>query len=180
MRFALLALICTLVGGCVDTTLDVPSNHPANPTAFPTAPAKPPPALMAEFDPFVAYEAVAPTDANLTGEHEHSRGSSRASAPAPTESSNVTHGAHDHGAQGTSDQAAPAAKPRPSSAGSPAGHDHGSSPAPAAKPSDQPSAGDPPVYTCPMHPEIMRNAPGNCPICGMKLVPKKPAAKGSP
>jgi hypothetical protein len=25
-----------------------------------------------------------------------------------------------------------------------------------------------------MHPEIVRNEPGNCPICGMKLVPKKP------
>ena len=22
-------------------------------------------------------------------------------------------------------------------------------------------------YTCPMHPEIVRNAPGDCPICGM-------------
>ena len=27
------------------------------------------------------------------------------------------------------------------------------------------------VYTCPMHPEIVRNAPGDCPICGMALVP---------
>ncbi|MEO8338121.1 MAG: heavy metal translocating P-type ATPase [Nitrospirota bacterium] len=27
-------------------------------------------------------------------------------------------------------------------------------------------------YTCPMHPEIVRNAPGNCPICGMALEPK--------
>jgi Cu+-exporting ATPase len=26
-------------------------------------------------------------------------------------------------------------------------------------------------YTCPMHPEIIRNAPGDCPICGMALVP---------
>jgi Cu+-exporting ATPase len=24
-------------------------------------------------------------------------------------------------------------------------------------------------YTCPMHPEIVRNAPGSCPICGMAL-----------
>jgi hypothetical protein len=29
------------------------------------------------------------------------------------------------------------------------------------------------AYTCPMHPEIIRDKPGNCPICGMKLVPKK-------
>ncbi|WP_379969948.1 copper-transporting P-type ATPase [Epilithonimonas sp. UC225_85] len=27
-------------------------------------------------------------------------------------------------------------------------------------------------YTCPMHPEIIRNEPGSCPICGMDLVPK--------
>ncbi len=26
-------------------------------------------------------------------------------------------------------------------------------------------------YTCPMHPEIVRDAPGACPICGMDLVP---------
>ncbi len=26
-------------------------------------------------------------------------------------------------------------------------------------------------YTCPMHPQIHRDEPGNCPICGMKLVP---------
>ncbi|MBJ6111771.1 efflux RND transporter periplasmic adaptor subunit [Hymenobacter sp. BT523] len=28
------------------------------------------------------------------------------------------------------------------------------------------------LYTCPMHPQIVRNAPGQCPICGMDLVPK--------
>jgi len=28
------------------------------------------------------------------------------------------------------------------------------------------------VYTCPMHPEIIRNEPGQCPICGMDLVQK--------
>jgi len=28
------------------------------------------------------------------------------------------------------------------------------------------------VYTCPMHPEIIRDKPGNCPICGMVLVKK--------
>ncbi len=29
-------------------------------------------------------------------------------------------------------------------------------------------------YTCPMHPEIIRDAPGSCPICGMNLVPMMP------
>ncbi len=27
-------------------------------------------------------------------------------------------------------------------------------------------------YTCPMHPEIVRSAPGTCPICGMTLEPR--------
>ncbi len=29
-------------------------------------------------------------------------------------------------------------------------------------------------YTCPMHPEIVKEVPGNCPICGMDLVPMVP------
>lgn len=28
------------------------------------------------------------------------------------------------------------------------------------------------LYTCPMHPEIVKDGPGNCPICGMALEPK--------
>ena len=27
------------------------------------------------------------------------------------------------------------------------------------------------IYTCPMHPQIRRTEPGNCPICGMALEP---------
>ena len=33
-------------------------------------------------------------------------------------------------------------------------------------------------YTCPMHPEIVRDAPGACPICGMALEPMSPPAAG--
>ena len=32
-------------------------------------------------------------------------------------------------------------------------------------------------YTCPMHPEIIRDKPGDCPLCGMHLVPLKKADK---
>lgn len=28
-------------------------------------------------------------------------------------------------------------------------------------------------YTCPMHPEVIKNTPGKCPKCGMDLVPVK-------
>ncbi len=31
-------------------------------------------------------------------------------------------------------------------------------------------------WTCPMHPEIVRDAPGSCPICGMALEPMTPSA----
>src|SRR5687768_13030599 len=27
-------------------------------------------------------------------------------------------------------------------------------------------------YVCPMHPEVVRHAPGSCPICGMALEPR--------
>jgi len=29
------------------------------------------------------------------------------------------------------------------------------------------------VYTCPMHPDIIKDKPGKCPKCGMTLVAKK-------
>jgi membrane fusion protein, copper/silver efflux system len=34
-------------------------------------------------------------------------------------------------------------------------------------------------YQCPMHPEIIRDKPGDCPICGMKLVPMVEASSGT-
>jgi P-type Cu+ transporter len=35
-------------------------------------------------------------------------------------------------------------------------------------------------YTCPMHPEIIRDAPGACPICGMALEPVVSAGRNLP
>jgi Cu+-exporting ATPase len=43
-------------------------------------------------------------------------------------------------------------------------HQHDAAPAPAK--------GEKIEYTCPMHPEVVRDAPGFCPICGMALEPR--------
>jgi len=45
-------------------------------------------------------------------------------------------------------------------------------PAPAASPSVEATPGS--IYTCPMHPEIRQDHPGNCPKCGMTLEPVLP------
>ena len=38
---------------------------------------------------------------------------------------------------------------------------------------EQPKLSQKVQYTCPMHPEIIKDAHGSCPICGMDLVPLK-------
>ncbi len=45
-------------------------------------------------------------------------------------------------------------------------------PSPAATPGT--------IYTCPMHPQIRQDHPGNCPICGMTLEPEMPTAQTGP
>ena len=36
------------------------------------------------------------------------------------------------------------------------------------------------MWTCPMHPEIRREGPGTCPICGMALEPEEPSLDDAP
>lgn len=61
----------------------------------------------------------------------------------------------------------------PPRAGEPAGHccHHESPAAVASAPSSPPAEGGAVLYTCPMHPEIVRDRPGPCPLCGMALEP---------
>lgn len=33
-------------------------------------------------------------------------------------------------------------------------------------------------YTCPTHPQVVKDNPGNCPICSMKLIQKRDISKG--
>ncbi len=47
-------------------------------------------------------------------------------------------------------------------------------------PSNANQVTQPSTYTCPMHPEIHANKPGNCPKCGMKLVKEKPKVVAQP
>jgi Cu+-exporting ATPase len=43
-----------------------------------------------------------------------------------------------------------------------------------------PDAAEGAVWTCPMHPEVRRDGPGTCPICGMALEPLEPTAEERP
>ncbi|HRE44547.1 MAG TPA: heavy metal translocating P-type ATPase [Terricaulis sp.] len=47
----------------------------------------------------------------------------------------------------------------------------------ATLPADAPKGAK---WTCPMHPEILRDGPGSCPICGMALEPMTPSADSGP
>ncbi|MBF9252207.1 efflux RND transporter periplasmic adaptor subunit [Pontibacter sp. 172403-2] len=43
---------------------------------------------------------------------------------------------------------------------------------------EQHAEGEATTYTCPMHPQIVRDEPGTCPICGMDLVPVSQPGSG--
>ncbi len=55
-------------------------------------------------------------------------------------------------------------------------HPKGTVAEPVEEPVDSDSTAHKAMYTCPMHPEVQQPAPGECPKCGMNLVPvSKPA-----
>lgn len=61
------------------------------------------------------------------------------------------------------------------------GDDHESHP-PGAMHDGEHGAAEPDAaeYTCPMHPEVSQPGPGQCPKCGMALVPREKKAKPEP
>jgi hypothetical protein len=78
-------------------------------------------------------------------------GCAEGKAPAP----GAAHPANPSAPEGATYVAASA--PPPTAATDHSAHDHGAAT----------------VYTCPMHPEVTSDKPGQCPKCGMNLVPKK-------
>ncbi|WP_369675659.1 heavy metal-binding domain-containing protein, partial [Enterococcus faecium] len=46
-----------------------------------------------------------------------------------------------------------------------------------AAPTSAPAVAPGTIYTCPMHPEVRQQGPGQCPICGMALEPEMASAE---
>jgi Cu+-exporting ATPase len=44
------------------------------------------------------------------------------------------------------------------------------------KAASSPAAPEGTIWTCPMHPQIRRDAPGSCPFCWMSLEPLEPTS----
>lgn len=127
-----LGLLIPVIAACVSTNVDVPRDHPANPSA--------PVAQVASTPSLVTTAAIAEGAAPAAHEHGHGHGHDR-EAPPPSAS------------------AATAAVPS------------AAAPAPPTKQADKPAAE---VWTCPMHVNVAKNGPGQCPICGMNLVKRGP------
>ncbi|HEY8513987.1 MAG TPA: efflux RND transporter periplasmic adaptor subunit [Candidatus Binatia bacterium] len=103
-----------------------------------------------------AHEASPPSAHAAQTPHAHEGSSAHAPDATAAHAHDATP-AHAHDA--TSAHAHDAASP----------HAHGTSSADSAAPASPPAARR--LYTCGMHPQVIRDQPGSCPICGMELTP---------
>ena len=138
-----------LIVGCATHVAPAPPvrDHPANPQS-PEAPYAGPASTLRQ-EPQDAARTSSPQSGMQGMEGMKHSGSGKETSHAPSEHGHFTH----HGGQ------------------------QGAAPQPGAKESGgavsggaSPETKD--LYTCPMHPEVIQNKPGNCPKCGMKLVKK--------
>lgn len=145
-------LMCALASGCASAELRSNESDPANPSATVAALDPGIGALSSSFSPEQIAPASEPSDDPHAG-HEH-------------------HAAHE-----------PAAPSESATADPHAGHEMPTASASASAPRKPIAAPKKPAaptaattYTCMHHPEIVSTTKGQCPKCGMDLVPKKPAA----
>lgn len=144
-------LLVWLLTGCVSTQLQSGPDDPANPAAESAAQPRMGSALGGEPASPELSERASEGARQHTG-HQHPSGATQST---PSGASPVSPApAHQHGHHGET----------------------GTTPVPARR--DEGATDAAPVWTCPMHPEIRKPEPGNCPICGMKLQPAPPKAPG--
>ncbi len=89
------------------------------------------------------------------------------------------HGSHDHTAHDHTahDHAAHDHAAHDHAAHDHAAHDHAAHGHAHDAPAAAVPVATPGQWTCPMHPQIVRDGPGHCPICGMALEPVLPSAE---
>ena len=142
------ASLALCASGCASSQIPSDPQHPASPDA-PQAPLPPVGEALAEPDEPETMGATSPAG------HSHESGNA----------SDTVQTATPDGSQDASHVGNSGSVPAPTTAAH-AGHG-----APASATREDKEAQR---WTCPMHPEVMQSQPGNCPKCGMKLVPATP------
>ena len=152
-RMLLIILIPLLLIGCTQQASQPPlaANDPANPHA-PEAPLPEHSRTLATAEATPSATTAVPPEQMMPDMDHNMPG--------------MSHGmGHDMGGMKGMQHQAPATVPGQNAALS----------APRWTPTTVPATGPssaPTVYTCRMHPQVLSNAPGKCPICGMTLIPK--------